>query len=93
VVRKNKEREMNKEWVVIFHAAGIVEASIVKGKLESESIPVILEQEVTGSRPISLVYGSTATGQGEAKLLVPASFEKQALQIISLSEKHSENKR
>ena len=68
--------------MVICSANGEVEGNIIKGKLESEGIPVILRQEAIGK-----FYAFTVDGLGEVKILVPPLFKEKALKIISLSEK------
>ena len=71
---------MDKDWVVICFAGGEIESDIIKGKLESEGIPVILKQEAIGG-----FYAFDVIG--EVKILVPPLFKEKALKIISLSEK------
>ena len=71
---------MDKDWVVICSAGGEIESDIIKGKLESEGIPVMLKQEAIGG-----FYAFDIVG--EVKLLVPPLFKEKALKIISLSEK------
>ena len=68
---------MDKEWVVVCSANGQVEGNIIKGKLESEGIPVIVRQEAIGK-----FYAFTVDGLGEAKILVPSIFKEKALEII-----------
>jgi hypothetical protein len=57
------------DLVVVFRAAGLSEAEIVKGFLESEEIPVHLSYESAGA-----VYGLTVDGLGEVRIKVPAEF-------------------
>ena len=68
---------MDKEWVVICSANGEVEGNIIKGKLESEGIPVMVRQEAIGK-----FYAFTVDGLGEAKVLVPAHLREKALKIL-----------
>ena len=68
---------MDKEWVVLCSANGEVEGNIIKGKLESEEIPVILRQEAIGK-----FYAFTIDGLGETKVLVPAHLKEKALKIL-----------
>ncbi|MFA5393557.1 MAG: DUF2007 domain-containing protein [Candidatus Ratteibacteria bacterium] len=68
---------MDKDWVVICSANGEVEGNIIKGKLESEGIPVMLRQEAIGK-----FYAFTVDGLGEVKVLVPAHLKEKALKII-----------
>jgi hypothetical protein len=48
-----------------------MEAQIIKGRLESEGIPVLLSYESAG-----LVYGLTIDGLGEVKIMVPKRLGK-----------------
>ena len=68
---------MEEKWVIVFKAQGEVEASIVKGKLESNRIPVILKQEAIGK-----ICGLTLDGLGEVKVLVPESYKEEAKKIF-----------
>ena len=68
---------MDKEWVVICSANGEVEGNIIKGKLESEEIQVIVRQEAIGK-----FYAFTVDGLGEVKVLVPAHLKEKALKIL-----------
>ncbi len=69
---------MNQDWVVIFKANGQQQAYIIKGRLETEGIPVIFKGEAIGK-----VCGLTIDGLGEIKILVPSSLKEKSLQIIS----------
>ncbi len=62
------------EWVTVFSAGSFEEAHIVKGRLESEDIPVLLRYS-----SLSRVYGS-AIGYGGAgvEVRVPRLFEDRA---------------
>ena len=66
------------ELITIYVASGIPEAHIVKGRLETEGIPVMLRYESAG-----IVYGLTVDGLGEVKVLVPSAFADQAKAILS----------
>jgi hypothetical protein len=65
-------------WVIVYRAAGITEAEIVKGYLESEEIPVDLDYESAGK-----VYGLTMDGLGEVRLRVPEEYEELARAAIA----------
>jgi len=69
---------MNEELKEVYRAKGETEAYIIKGKLESEGIPVILKGEAIGK-----VCALTLNGLGEVRILVPTEFEKLALKILS----------
>jgi len=59
--------------------AKYLKAQIIKGRLESEGIPVLLSYESAG-----LVYGITVDGLGEAKVMVPKHLAKEAREILGL---------
>ena len=48
---------MDKEWVVLCSAGGEIEGDIIKGRLESEGIPVMLRQEAIGGFYVFDVLG------------------------------------
>lgn len=62
-----------------------LEAQIIKGRLESEGIPVLLSYESAG-----LVYGLTVDGIGEVRVMVPESLEKEARAILDAADKTGE---
>ena len=76
-LRQVEERIMD-GWVVVFRAAGLAEAEVVKGYLESIDIPVDLDYESAGK-----VYGLTMDGLGEVRLRVPAEYEEAARTAIA----------
>ncbi|MBI3943180.1 MAG: DUF2007 domain-containing protein [Chloroflexi bacterium] len=64
-------------WVVVYVAAGQLEAHVVKGHLESEDIPVLLKYESAG-----LVYGLAVGPMAEVKILVPEPLADHARTIL-----------
>jgi hypothetical protein len=56
-----------------------MEAHVIKGRLESEGIPVLLRYESAG-----LVYGITVDGLGQVKVMVPSHLAEEAKQILGL---------
>jgi hypothetical protein len=56
-----------------------MEAQIMKGRLESEGIPVLLSYESAG-----LVYGLTVDGLGEVKVMVPKHLAEEAKEILGI---------
>jgi hypothetical protein len=56
-----------------------MEAHIIKGRLESEGIPVLLSYESAG-----LIYGITVDGLGEVKIMVPRDLEEEAREILGV---------
>lgn len=65
------------DLVVVFRAAGLSEAEIIKGFLESEEIPVHLAYESAGP-----VYGLTVDGLGEVRVKVPAESASFARELL-----------
>lgn len=70
----------NKSDFVCIHKAGEIEANIIKGHLESEGIPVLLQFESAGR-----VYGFTAGVLAETSILVPREFAEEARKVIENS--------
>ena len=70
--------------VVIYKASGLLEANIVKGRLECEGIPVLLSYESLGP-----VAGLTVDGLGEVRLLVPQDFAELARELAESDERGS----
>lgn len=65
------------EPVVVWEAANVMEAQVVKGRLESEGIPAIISSEAVGT-----IYGLTAGQLAAARVLVPAPLADKALEIL-----------
>jgi hypothetical protein len=70
---------MEEKWIIVFNAQGQTEGYIIKGKLESNGIPVRLKQEAIGK-----IYGLTVDGLGKVKVLVPESHKKEAEKILGV---------
>jgi len=68
--------------LVTVSVASQIEAQIIKGRLETEGIPVLLSYESAG-----LVYGITVDGIGEVKVMVPESLEKEARAILEVNDR------
>jgi hypothetical protein len=66
-----------REPLVTVCTAKYMEAQIIKGRLESEGIPVLLSYESAG-----LVYGLTIDGLGEVKIMVPKHLAEEAREIL-----------
>jgi len=67
------------EQLVTVYTARYMEAQIIKGRLESEGIPVLLSYESAG-----LVYGLTVDGLGEVKIIVPGHLAEEAKEILGV---------
>jgi hypothetical protein len=68
------------ESLVTVRTAKYLEAQIIKGRLESEGIPVLLSYESAG-----LIYGLTIDGLGEVKIMVPRRLAEEAREILGIS--------
>jgi hypothetical protein len=68
-----------REQLVTVRTAKYMEAQIIKGRLESEGIPVLLSYESAG-----LVYGLTVDGLGEVKIMVPKRLAEEAKEILGV---------
>ena len=69
-----------REQLVTVCTAKYMEAQIIKGRLESEGIPVLLSYESLG-----LIYGLTVDGLGEVKIMVPKRLAEEAKEILGVS--------
>jgi hypothetical protein len=67
-----------KSKLVSVFSGNYLQAQIVKGRLESEGIPVLLRYEGAG-----LVYGITVDGLGEARVMVPEDLAAEAQTIVA----------
>ena len=65
-------------WVVVSNNLNPGEAMIIKGRLDSEEIPAVVQQEAIGS-----VMGLTVGPLGSAKVLVPEPLVERALAILA----------
>jgi hypothetical protein len=65
------------EPLITVRTANYLEAQIIKGRLETEGIPVLLSYESAG-----LVYGITVDGLGQVKIMVPRKLEEEAREIL-----------
>ncbi len=68
------------EPLVTVRTANYMEAQIIKGRLESEGIPVLLSYESAG-----LIYGITVDGLGEVKIMVPRNLADEAREILGIN--------
>ena len=69
------------ESLVTVRTAKYLEAQIIKGRLESEGVPVLLSYESAG-----LIYGLTIDGLGEVKIMVPRHLAAEAREILGVVE-------
>jgi hypothetical protein len=69
-----------REQLVTVRTAKYMEAQIIKGRLESEGIPVLLSYESAG-----LVFGLSVDGLGEVKIMVPQHLAEEAKEILGIN--------
>ncbi|TKJ28774.1 MAG: hypothetical protein CEE40_10645 [Chloroflexi bacterium B3_Chlor] len=74
-VSEEQETKLEK----VYTAAGQLQAHVIKGKLESEGIPVLLQYE-------SQIFGLTVDGMGEVRIMVPGPLAERAREVIAGSE-------
>lgn len=67
-------------WEVIHISSGLLQANIIKGRLEAEGIPTRLSYEAAGE-----IYAITVDGLGEVRILVPQMEAFRARDILSQS--------
>ena len=65
---------------LVYRTAGMLQAEVIKGRLESAGIPVMLDYESLGR-----VMGITIDGLGEVRLLVPDDRAEDARQLLEAS--------
>ncbi len=66
-----------KDWIKINLEVNMAEAKIIKGMLESNSIPVKLKYDVAGQ-----LYGITVGGLERVGILVPENYKKVAEALL-----------
>lgn len=74
------------EPVVVWEAANLMEAQVVKGRLESEGIPAFIRSEAAG-----VIYGITAGSLARADVLVPGPLADKAVEILFGDESDDES--
>ncbi len=65
------------ELRTVYTAQGHLVAEVIKGKLESAGIPVLLDYESIGR-----IYGLTVNGLGEVQVKVPEGLAEEALALL-----------
>lgn len=70
--------DSEQDWVMLLGVVqGQVEAAILRSRLESEGIPVVLQYESVGP-----LYGITSNELGEVRVLVPKEFLDPARRVV-----------
>ena len=70
--------DLDQEPVVVWQAANLMEAHIVKGRLESENIPAIVRGEALGA-----LWGLTTGPLAATDVLVPAPLAEKAIELLN----------
>ncbi len=69
----------------VYVTAGLLQAEIIKGKLQANDIPALLEYESLGP-----VLGLTVDGLGEVRVLVPEDKADAARALLEESEENDD---
>lgn len=69
---------LDQEPVVVWEAANLYEAQVVKGRLESEGIPAFIRGEAVGA-----IYGLTTGSLAAVDVLAPAPLADKAREILN----------
>jgi len=81
------EKELTKV-VELISSEGMMEAQIIKSKLDSFEIPCMLRFEAVGR-----VLGITTDGLGQVQVMVPPEYLEKAREIISTENNKENNKK
>jgi len=79
---KNNKAKKPIELATVYVASGHPEAQIVKGRLETQGIPVLLKYESAG-----VVFGLTVDGLGQVSVQVPADLERESRELLGTDKK------
>ena len=63
--------------ILVYVAQGLLKAQVIKAKLETAGIPVLLDYESVGP-----IIGITVDGLGEVRVLVPERYVDEARMLI-----------
>ncbi|MGC8780078.1 MAG: putative signal transducing protein [Anaerolineae bacterium] len=66
------------DLTTVFVAQGLLAAEVIKGKLESAGIPVLLAYESVGP-----IYGLTVDGLGQVRVQVPREYAEDAAALLA----------
>jgi hypothetical protein len=70
---------------LVYRTAGLLQAEVIKGRLESAGIPVLLDYESAGR-----AIGITVDGLGEVRILVPHERAQDAKELLTAGESDEE---
>lgn len=71
--------------VEVYVTSGLLQAEIIKGKLEVNDIPVLLEYESLGP-----VMGLTVDGLGQVRVMVPEDKAEMARAVLEATEENDD---
>lgn len=74
----SQRREGESGLVTVHTALGQLRAQVIKTKLESAGIPVLLRYDSA-----SIVFGITVNGLGRVQVMVPAKLAQEARDLLS----------
>jgi hypothetical protein len=72
--------------VAVYVSQGMLSAQVVRGKLESAGIPVLLKYEAIGQ-----IMGLTVDGLGRVEVQVPEEFAREAEELLQEEETETES--
>ncbi|MCS7261139.1 MAG: DUF2007 domain-containing protein [Anaerolineae bacterium] len=81
MLRKRKTVDENAGLTCVYVTSGLYQAEIIRGKLETHDIPVLLKYESLGP-----VMGLTVDGLGQVEIWVPRALEAQARSLLEESD-------
>ena len=70
-------RSRHPGMISVYVAQGLLKAQVIKAKLETAGIPVLLDYESVGP-----IIGITVDGLGEVRVLVPERYVDEARMVI-----------
>ncbi len=68
-------------FVTVYNSQGMLQAQVIRGKLESAGVPVFLKYEAIGQ-----VFGLTVDGLGLVQVQVPAEWQEAAEALLTEDE-------
>lgn len=80
MLRKRKTVDEEAGLTCVYVTSGLYQAEIIRGKLETNNIPVLLKYESLGP-----VMGLTVDGLGQVEVWVPCALESQARSLLEES--------
>jgi hypothetical protein len=77
VLPQHETRDESARLAQVYVTSGLYQAEIIRGKLETNGIPVLLKYESLGP-----VMGLTVDGLGQVQVWVPLDLEDQARELL-----------